>query len=109
MPTHPYSPVSPSTALCDSERQGQASRTVMHPSPFVPIRIPIFDLVIAIDNFVVRLLSVGSTSKVGTQTGMGKGTEKWRLPGDADVASDAEEGNFIENRRRSGTTKKSTC
>lgn len=51
-PLDPYNPLPPSTSDADSN-------TIRHPSPFVPIRIPVFALVIWLNDSIVRVLSVG--------------------------------------------------
>lgn len=76
---------------------------MLYPSPFIPIRIPVFDFVIAIDNFIVGLLSVGSSSRSHMRKISRESTEKRQLSGDPDVAANAEEGNFHRIRK---TTKK---
>lgn len=94
VPTHPYSLVTPSSpTFRESRGHDQALPDIIHSSPFIPVRLPIFDLVITIDNLVVRLLSVGSPSRKGVHTGSVTGMEKWSLPGDVDVATNVEEGN----------------
>jgi etoposide-induced 2.4 mRNA len=101
VPKHPYSPVSSSQ---ETDGQVQSPRALLYPSPFIPIRIPVFDMVIAIDNFVVRLLSVGSSSGSRIRTTLKESTlERRQLSGDLDVAANAEEGNFYGIRK---TTRK---
>ncbi|KAE9400777.1 hypothetical protein BT96DRAFT_965188 [Gymnopus androsaceus JB14] len=51
VPADPYNPVS-------------ESDTVRHPSPFVPIRIPVFAIVLFLNDWIVRILSVGGRSGV---------------------------------------------
>ncbi|KIJ44175.1 hypothetical protein M422DRAFT_168965 [Sphaerobolus stellatus SS14] len=100
VPRNPYSPLVDS-AQENQEHDGQ-TRPV-YPSPFIPIRIPIFSAVITIDNFVVRILSVGSTS--GRRSSFKEVSDKQSLPGDPDVAANVEEGN-IRPGRRTRVTKK---
>lgn len=52
VPADPYNPMPPTTSLkADND-------TIRHPSPFVPIRIPIFALVIWINDIVVKILNI---------------------------------------------------
>ncbi|KAG6821083.1 hypothetical protein H0H93_007242 [Arthromyces matolae] len=53
VPSDPYNPLSPT----------DDSPVTRHPSPFVPIRLPIFALVMWLNNTIVRILSVGSPRK----------------------------------------------
>ena len=53
VPTDPYNPMPPLAA----QRPGETD-TIRHPSPFVPIRLPIFAVVIWLNDWVVRLLQV---------------------------------------------------
>ncbi|KII89010.1 hypothetical protein PLICRDRAFT_139174 [Plicaturopsis crispa FD-325 SS-3] len=63
----PKDPYSPSPAYDD---------TIRHPSPFVPIRIPIFAPVIWLNDWIVWVLSVGGGSRPGPRvsaSGIGRG------------------------------------
>lgn len=53
VPADPYNPMPPLPA----SRPGD-NEIVRHPSPFVPIRIPIFALVIWLNDAIVRVLNV---------------------------------------------------
>lgn len=53
VPADPYNPMSPLPASRPGENE-----VVRHPSPFVPIRIPIFALVIWLNDGIVRVLNV---------------------------------------------------
>ena len=68
VPFDPYSPLS--TTQRDK---------IQHPSPFVPIRLPIFALVIWLNDFIVKVLSVGGGSPTKDNAGhayaMGEATE----------------------------------
>ncbi|KAF8515882.1 etoposide-induced protein 2.4-domain-containing protein [Gautieria morchelliformis] len=88
VPKNPYSPVSP---IRDTGESARNARSILYPSPFIPVRIPVFGLVIAIDNLVVRLLSVGSPSGSRLRTNLRESMEKHQLSGDPDVAANAEE------------------
>lgn len=63
LPLHPYSPVSD---LSDSQ-------DTRYPSPFVPIRLPVFALVIWLNDWVVRLISVGAGGGGKRALGQGRG------------------------------------
>ncbi|KAJ7582839.1 etoposide-induced protein 2.4-domain-containing protein [Mycena floridula] len=52
----PFDPYSPANSEND---------VVRHPSPFVPIRLPIFALVMWLNDWIVRFLSVGGKSRGG--------------------------------------------
>ena len=51
-PVDPYNPMSPSKA-----RPGE-NEIIRHPSPFVPIRLPIFMILIWLNDSIVKVLSV---------------------------------------------------
>ncbi|KAG5728360.1 EI24 like protein [Termitomyces sp. T112] len=55
VPADPYNPFS----LSDN------SEVVRHPSPFIPIRLPIFALVMWLNDMIVRILSVGPHKRPG--------------------------------------------
>lgn len=78
MPIDPYSPLGSSAS----------ERTTRHPSPFIPIRLPIFAVVISLNDWIVRVISV-----VG---GGGRNRSTGRVPGRGRAMSDgvenAEEG-----------------
>ncbi|KAF8590490.1 hypothetical protein K439DRAFT_1381895 [Ramaria rubella] len=96
VPVNPYSPAS----ITRGAGQAQHSPEIIYPSPFIPIRIPIFYLVITINNFVVHMMSIGSPSGSRIQTVLKETTERRQLSGDAEVASNAEEGNGNFHGRR---------
>lgn len=52
LPADPYNPI-----------PSEGSEVVRHPSPFVPLRLPIFRPVILMNDLIVRTLSVGAGSK----------------------------------------------
>lgn len=62
IPLDPYSPLAPVTPT------GSTEETIRHPSPFVPIRLPIFAIVIWLNDWIVRVISVGG----GRQSGSGR-------------------------------------
>jgi len=59
-PIDPYNPL-PSTPSSSKAEQppsdSNANSTIRHPSPFIPIRIPVFALVLQINDAIVRLLN----------------------------------------------------
>ncbi|GLB35388.1 putative etoposide-induced protein 2.4 (EI24) [Lyophyllum shimeji] len=58
VPVDPYNPL-PATSHADG------SELIRHPSPFVPIRLPIFAVVIWLNDTIVRILSVGPPKRPG--------------------------------------------
>ena len=77
VPLNPYNPLPVS---------GEA--TIRHPSPFMPIRLPIFAVVIWLNDWLVRLLSVGGArQRGGERVQMHK-----RLVSDGDECYRVEEG-----------------
>lgn len=58
VPTDPYSPLS----SISSPNSGD-NDTIRHPSPFIPIRLPVFALVVWLNDAIVKLLSVGGKPK----------------------------------------------
>jgi len=52
VPVDPYNPLPPN----------QQEDFIRHPSPFVPIRLPIFAIVMWLNNFIVKIISVSSGS-----------------------------------------------
>jgi etoposide-induced 2.4 mRNA len=49
VPSDPYNPFPPPSHAQDS---------ILHPSPFIPIRLPIFALVIWLNDAIIRILSI---------------------------------------------------
>lgn len=106
VPSNPYNPKS-STSLSGntSAPAAAAGDSIRYPSPFVPIRLPVFAPVLWINDRIVSLLSVGggrrpSASGPGARTGLGvevgaarpgQGLERRRGLSDATVES-VEEG-----------------
>lgn len=56
VPVHPYNPVPPIT-----KANGDTSYPI--PSPFIPIRLPVFKIVIMLNEFVVKLIDIGVGGK----------------------------------------------
>ncbi|KAI0747673.1 etoposide-induced protein 2.4-domain-containing protein [Daedaleopsis nitida] len=94
IPLDPYKPTtSARTAV------GANDDVVHYPSPLVPIRIPVFAPVIFLNDWIVRILSVGTggSASAGYTGGGGRGsgtTRHQRVPSD-DVDS-MEEGDAVE-------------
>lgn len=59
MPVDPYNPLPPN----------QQEDGIRHPSPFVPIRLPVFAIVMSLNDVIVRVLSVGGGSPPRKGTG----------------------------------------
>ncbi|KAF7295062.1 hypothetical protein MIND_01044500 [Mycena indigotica] len=83
LPEDPYSPLPPSSRGSDD--------VIRHPSPFIPIRLPIFAVVMWLNDTIVRAVSVGSAKPIkhnrsfsdgGESVEAGKGVEQAR-PGRA--------------------------
>lgn len=93
----PVDPYNPTVSL----PQGMASSTledVRHPHPFVPIRLPIFALVLWLNDWVVRLLSLGGASAVSKQQlpGIPKGANRGHRRMFSEAVDSMEEGDFVE-------------
>jgi etoposide-induced 2.4 mRNA len=57
VPLDPYNPLPPTSSVTFVNRSTEG--TIRHPSPFVPIRLPIFAVVIWLNDWIVRVISVG--------------------------------------------------
>ncbi|KAH7922812.1 EI24-domain-containing protein [Leucogyrophana mollusca] len=79
VPQDPFNPV-PNTAV-------ESSDVVRYPSPYIPIRMPVFAAVIWLNDRIVRILSVG-----------GSGAVQRRHRAHSDSSEQAEEGAGIEMR-----------
>ena len=78
VPSNPYNPKSPTT---DSSSGSLDQNTIRYPSPFVPIRLPVFAPVLWINDRIVQLLSVGgrrpsSSSRVPAAGSAGAGKRR---------------------------------
>ena len=82
MPKDPYNPLPPSG-------QGGEQDVIRHPSPFVPIRLPIFALVIRLNDIIVWILSAGPVGKRAPV----------RSRAFSDAAESAEEGDTAKLKR----------
>jgi len=74
IPLDPYSPLSPVTPTAST--MSSTEETIRHPSPFVPIRLPIFAIVIWLNDWIVRVISVGGGKRGGSggkKGGRGRG------------------------------------
>ncbi|KAF9264739.1 EI24-domain-containing protein [Marasmius fiardii PR-910] len=59
LPVDPYSPL---------PRGQDQQDTIKHPSPFIPIRLPIFAVVLFLNNWIVKIFSVGGRSHIRTRS-----------------------------------------
>jgi hypothetical protein len=88
VPRDPYNPIPPAQ-----------DKTIRHPSPFIPIRLPIFAIVIWLNEWLVWLLSVGGpreTTSAGHRRRM------------SDAVESVEEGEVVELRTVQGTWREAT-
>ncbi|KAJ3733065.1 etoposide-induced protein 2.4-domain-containing protein, partial [Lentinula guzmanii] len=81
VPTDPYNPVS------DTD-------VVRHPSPFIPIRLPVFAMVMFLNDWIVRILSVGGGSR----------TRNTHRRGISDDTESVEEGERIKMQSKNATS-----
>ncbi|KAF5324855.1 hypothetical protein D9611_004278 [Ephemerocybe angulata] len=65
-PIDPYNPQPPSQNP-STYPPPAGEDTIRHPSPFIPIRVPVFALVIWLNDTIVRILSVGGVRPPTTQ------------------------------------------
>jgi len=56
VPVDPYNPLPPPTPIPSSSHE-ETDTGIRHPSPFIPIRLPIFAVVIGINDAIVRVLN----------------------------------------------------
>ena len=96
VPLDPYNPLPPSSTHTAEEDN------IRHPSPFVPIRIPVFALVIWLNDSIVRVLSVGGGS---SQTGI-LGASKQRSRALSDAASESVEAGESYELQEGGSSNK---
>ncbi|TBU29045.1 etoposide-induced protein 2.4-domain-containing protein [Dichomitus squalens] len=90
VPLDPYDPTS-------SARGGSGNDDTIHyPSPLIPIRIPVFAPVIFLNDWIVRILSVGAGgSASASYSGSGRGGARHqRVPSDG--AESIEEGEAVD-------------
>jgi etoposide-induced 2.4 mRNA len=82
VPLDPYSPLPsvPSTASMHHSTILNTEETIRHPSPFIPIRFPIFAIVLWLNDWIVRIISVGGRS--GGKSGRMRSTGKRRTLSD---------------------------
>jgi len=59
VPLDPYNPLPPSPTPYSSASLSDSADEIRHPHPLIPIRIPIFALVLWLNDWVVRFLSLG--------------------------------------------------
>lgn len=90
----PVDPYNPSTSVGS---RSAVDDVVRYPSPLIPIRIPVFALVIWLNDWIVRILSVGTSGGTPSSAygGGGKpGARHRRVPSDS--VESIEEGEAIE-------------
>jgi etoposide-induced 2.4 mRNA len=63
VPLDPYNPLPPASST--SSAHLKAEEIIRHPSPFIPIRVPIFGIVIWLNDWIVRIISVGGGGRGG--------------------------------------------
>jgi len=61
VPDDPYSPLPPGSHFNDND-------VIRHPSPFIPIRLPVFALVMWLNDWIVRAASVGGGRGAGPRS-----------------------------------------
>lgn len=93
MPKYPYSP------LVQSYTSQSTQQEPAYPSPFIPIRLPIFTLVLEIDNFFISLVNLVTLGRSRTRPG------RALIHGYPDIAGGTEEGQghttvVVNTRRR---------
>lgn len=90
VPRNPYNPLSP---LDTPSQNSSGSGSVRYPSPFVPIRLPVFAPVLWINDRVVSLLSVGGGKSRRYAQGAGMSVNGGRRRGLSDsTVESVEEG-----------------
>jgi etoposide-induced 2.4 mRNA len=65
MPVDPYSPLPPN----------QQEDSIRHPSPYVPIRLPVFAIVMWLNDMIVKVISTGGGGPSRKGTGRNEMTE----------------------------------
>ncbi|KIM80806.1 hypothetical protein PILCRDRAFT_822086 [Piloderma croceum F 1598] len=70
VPLDPYNPLPPASSI--SSAHSNTEEMIRHPSPFIPIRVPIFGIVIWLNDWIVRIISVGGGGRGGARS-VGKG------------------------------------
>ena len=83
VPLDPYNPLPPtsSATFVNRSTMSNAEETIRHPSPFVPIRLPIFAVVIWLNDCIVRVISVGGGNG-GKGSGGARSIDKGRTMSD---------------------------
>jgi etoposide-induced 2.4 mRNA len=91
IPLDPYNPLPPTSSAASTNHptMSNTEEMIRHPSPFIPIRLPIFAIVIWLNDWIVRIISIGGK-------GGGRGGNRARSIGRGRAMSDgfekAEEG-----------------
>jgi etoposide-induced 2.4 mRNA len=71
VPLDPYNPLPPVSQI--SSARSNTEEMIRHPSPFIPIRMPIFGVVIWLNDLIVRIISVGGGGRGGGARSIVKG------------------------------------
>lgn len=92
LPIDPYNPSLTSRSANDDQQEDEIVR---HPSPFIPIRIPVFALVIWINDAIVRILNaLGGRPVVrhGHRHSLSMNYRRGRYDRDSDAEESMEDG-----------------
>ena len=94
VPLDPYNPTSSVRGT-----SGATDDAIRYPSPLIPIRIPVFAPVIFLNDWIVRILSVGTGGSASAGytmggRGVGSGSRHQRSPSDS--VESIEEGEAVE-------------
>lgn len=91
----PLDPYNPAVSL----PPGVSSSTledIQHPHPAIPIRLPIFALVLWLNDWVVRLLSLGGSGGASKLPGVPSGASRGHHRMFSEAVDGMEEGDFVE-------------
>lgn len=93
VPVDPYNP----TVSLPPSMASSTLEDIRHPHPIMPIRLPIFALVLWLNDWVVRLLSLGGSNTINKQLlGIQKGANKGHRRMFSEAVDNMEEGDFAE-------------
>jgi etoposide-induced 2.4 mRNA len=93
----PIDPYNPSSSPLTGHSGDEHEHVVRHPSPFIPIRIPVFALVIWINDAIVRMLNAlgGRPVAHGHRRGGSLEYKKGRYSRDSGDEESAEDGKKV--------------
>jgi len=96
----PIDPYNPSTSVTNKSRYNTSDDqgVVRHPSPFIPIRVPVFAFVIWINDAIVRMLNTlgGRPVRQGHRHSLSSDYKKGRYGRrDSDAEESAEDGKHV--------------